>query len=75
MNKIKVFYKGMYDDGDCRHYVLAKNRGDYLVISYRQWKNCLKNRKIGGDAEIFFDTEKPVFVLTNNSGWHFLEEE
>lgn len=22
MKKIKVFYKGMYDDGDCEHYTL-----------------------------------------------------
>lgn len=74
MKKIKVFYKGAYDDGNCKHYVYAKNRNDFLIINYGQWKNCLKNRKIGGDAGIFFDTEKPVFVKTNNSGWHFLED-
>lgn len=74
MERIKVFYKGSYDDGNCEHYVLAESRGNYLLISYRQWKNCLKNRKIGGDAGILFDTEKPVFVKTNNSGWRFLED-
>lgn len=75
MKRIKVFYRGAYDDGDCGHYVLAENRGDYLIINYRQWRNCLKNRVVGGEAGIKFDTKKPVFVKTNNSGWHFLEEE
>lgn len=36
MKRIKVFYKGAYDDGDCKHYVYAKNRNDYLIINYKQ---------------------------------------
>ena len=62
MERIKVFYKGAYDDGDCQHYVLAENRGDYLFINRRQWRNCLKNRKIGGEAGIKFYTKIPVYA-------------
>ena len=36
MKKIKVFYKGMYNNSDCEHYIYAKNRDDYLVINYRK---------------------------------------
>ena len=62
MERIKVFYKGAYDDSDCSHYVLAENRGDYLLINRRQWRNCLKNRVVGGIAGIYFDTKIPVYV-------------
>lgn len=65
MKRIKVFYKGAYDSGDYRHYVLAEDRGDYLFINRRQWLNCLKNRMVGGEAGIYFDTEKQVFVKYN----------
>lgn len=27
MKKIKVFYKGAYDDGNCKHYVYTNNSG------------------------------------------------
>lgn len=66
MKRIKVFYKGVYDDGDCEHYIYAENRGDYLLISFRQWQNCLKNRKIGGVAGVYFDTKIPVYVEKKN---------
>lgn len=53
MEKIKIFYKGAYDDGDCERYVYAKNGNDYLVITYRQWKNCLKIAKLEATQRYF----------------------
>ena len=63
----KIEYSTHYDDTNriCG-YVMAKEEKDHYTINERQYKMCLKNRTVGGDAGIKFHSDKPVYVVDKN---------
>ena len=62
--KRKIYYKTAYDtSGRICGYVQAGDYIDFYIITKRQYDRALKNRTIGGDANVIFETEKPVYIL------------
>lgn len=63
---MKINYRTAYDATNriCG-YVIARDKGNYFVITERQYNRALSNRTIGGVAGIIFDTDddKPVRVV------------
>lgn len=59
----KINYRTAYDTTNmiCG-YVLAEEHKDYYTITRQQYNRALKNRTVGGDAGLIFDSEKPVLV-------------
>ena len=59
----KIYYKTAYDTTEriCG-YVLAEDHNDCYTITKQQYNRALKNRTVGGDAGLIFESEKPVFV-------------
>lgn len=60
----KIFYTTAYDTNNtiCGYVIPQAETRDYYIISKAQYKRALKNRTIGGEAGIIFDSEKPVYV-------------
>ena len=44
-------------------YVYAEEHKDYYTITKQQYNRALKNRVIGGDAGLIFESDKPVLVI------------
>ena len=59
----RISYYTAYDDPqNIIGYVNAEDAGDYYIISERSYKNALKRRTVGGDANVIFKADKPVIV-------------
>lgn len=61
---MKINYRTAYDTtNQICGYVIASDKGDYYVITERQYNRALSNRTIGGIAGVIFDADKPVRVV------------
>jgi hypothetical protein len=63
---MKINYTTCYDTNNAVcGYVMANEYMDGYSITEDQYNRALKNRTIGGTANIKFICDKPVYVLNN----------